>query len=312
MIKLLHVEDHIIDTSDFSPLLNDKVVENFEKQICEFVGAKYACSIHSATMAIFFSLLEKHKTTVKIPSVIPPVVANAIITAGHEIEFVDNTEWVGSSYILNNFKDYKVIDSAQQLDEGQFTKQANDDDLMIFSFYPTKPVGSIDGGMIVSNNKEKIDRLKVLSRYGMSQSNNSWERKIILPGWKMYMNSVQCYVAEKNFHRLANKQKRFDEIRDYYNASFNLKNTSRHLYRLNVDENEKFLEKIKNAGIQCGIHYKALHMNEVYNKQQISLPKSEFEHKTTISIPFNETLTDEQVEHVVKEIKPYVITPRTR
>ena len=31
---------------------------------------------------------------------------------------------------------------------------------MFFSFYPTKPVGSSDGGIIVSNDKAKIDYLK--------------------------------------------------------------------------------------------------------------------------------------------------------
>ncbi len=99
MIKLLHVEDYIINTEQFNPLLNDKIVEEFENQICKFVGAKYACSVHSATMAIFFCLLELEKQTIEIPSIIPPVVPNAIITSGHNVSFVDNVSWVGNSYV---------------------------------------------------------------------------------------------------------------------------------------------------------------------------------------------------------------------
>ena len=310
MIKLLHVNDYKVNTADFSPLLNDPIVERFEKQICEFVGAKYACSLHSATMAIFFTLLEQEKQTIDIPSIIPPVVPNAIITAGHKVNFIDNVDWVGNSYVLKQFDDYKIIDSAQQLDENQFKQQANDEDLMIFSFYPTKPVGSIDGGMIVSNDKEKIDRLKMLTRYGMSQSNNSWERKIIMPGWKMYMNSVQCYIAQRNFNKLRKKQERFDEIRNYYNSEFNRTNNSRHLYRLNTEDNKTMIEHFKTKLIQCGIHYSALHLNPVYNPHPVSLlPKSEFEHRTTFSIPFHENLTDEDVEYIVKEVKRHVIAP---
>ena len=64
MIKLMHVNDYIIDTSQFRPLLNDKIVEDFERQIADYVGAKYACSLHSATMGIYMSLLEQEKTTV--------------------------------------------------------------------------------------------------------------------------------------------------------------------------------------------------------------------------------------------------------
>ena len=65
MIKLMHVNDYIIDTSKFKPLLNDKIVEELENKIAKYVGAKYACSTHSATMAIFLSLLEKEKQTIK-------------------------------------------------------------------------------------------------------------------------------------------------------------------------------------------------------------------------------------------------------
>ena len=312
MIKLLHVEDYKIDTSQFDPLLNDATVEKFERQICEFVGAKYACSLHSATMAIFFSLLEEEKQTIQIPSIIPPVVPNAIITSGHDVSFVDNTQWVGNAYVLKQFHNYKIIDSAQQLDKDQFKNFANDNDLMIFSFYPTKPVGSIDGGMIVSNDKKKIDRLKILTRYGMSQSTNSWERKIILPGWKMYMNSVQCYIAQKNLHRLEEKQARFDQIREIYNDNFRLSSNSRHLYRINVNNNKSFVEKMKEKSIQCGIHYEALHLNRIYNKNFVSLPKSEHEHKTTASIPFHEKLTDKEIKYIIKEVKPYVITQQTK
>ena len=298
MINLLHVENYTVNTSQFSPLLNDKIVQQFEEDVCDFVGAKYACSIHSATMAIFFSLLEKEKQIIDIPSIMPPVVPNAIITSGHSVNFVDDIDWVGSSYILKDFGSYKIIDSAQQLDRNQFMNQANDEDLMIFSFYPTKPVGGLD---------EKIDRLKVLSRYGMSLADNSWERKLLLPGWKMYMNSVQCYIAHQNLLRLEQKQKRFDEIRSVYNSEFGANNVSRHLYRLNVEDNTAFLDIAKQKGIQCGIHYKALHLNDIYKSTHLSLAKSEKHHHTTISIPFHEKLTDEQVYYIIKEIKPYVI-----
>lgn len=304
MINLMHVNDYIIDTSQFRPLLNDKIVEKFEKEVASFVGAKYACSIHSATMAIFMSLLEKEKTIIEIPSIIPPVVPNAILTAGHKVKYKDEVDWVGHSYILHQFEDYKIIDSAQQLDENHFANCANDEDLMIFSFYPTKPVGSIDGGMIVSNDEEKIKRLKTLSRYGTSFEDNSWERKFVVPGWKMYMNSVQAYVALQNFAKLENKMKRFDEIRKIYNDEFGLSNTSRHLYRLRVDNRDNFIEKMKKNGVQCGIHYKAVHKIDCY-KPHISsnLKRSDMESKTTVSIPYHEMLTDEQVETVIKEVK---------
>ena len=309
MIKLMHVNDYIIDTSQFRPLLTDKIVEEFEQKIADFVGAKYACSFHSATMAIMLALLEERRATITVPSILPPVVVNAILCADHDVNFRDDVDWVGHSYTLHQFSDYKIIDSAQQIYKGQYAQEANDNDLMIFSFYPTKPIGSSDGGMIVSNDKEKIDRLRVLSRNGMSLEDNSWERRIILPGWKMYMNSIQAYIATKNFEKLEKKTRRFKEIKLYYNQELGLCNTSNHLYRIRVRDNQDFIQKMKEKDIQCGVHYKALHNMQYCKIPGISLPKSDLEEKTTASIPYNEALTDEEIERVVKEVKPHVITP---
>tara|TARA_A100001011_G_scaffold400744_1_gene518222 strand:- start:510 stop:1433 length:924 start_codon:yes stop_codon:yes gene_type:complete len=304
MIKLMHVNDYVIDTSQFRPLLNDKVVEEFENEIASYVGAKYACALHSATMGIFMTLLEQERTIVEIPSIIPPVVPNAVITSGHQIRYRDDVDWVGSSYILHQFDDYKIIDSAQQLDENQFTNQANDEDLMIFSFYPTKPVGSVDGGMIVSNDEEKIRRFKILTRYGTNFEDNSWERKFVLPGWKMYMNSIQAWMALENFKKLELKQKRFDEIREQYNSAFGLSNTSRHLYRMRVANRDVFMKQLNNKGIQCGIHYRSVHDVGCYAPvEHTELPNSIVESTSTVSIPFHEMMTDEEVETVIKEVK---------
>ena len=57
LIQLFNVNDHIIDTSKFSNLLHDKNVIEFEETIANYVGAKYACSVNSATNAIFLSML---------------------------------------------------------------------------------------------------------------------------------------------------------------------------------------------------------------------------------------------------------------
>jgi len=300
----MHVNNYVIDTSQFNPLLHDEVVEEFEERIAAYVGARYACAVQSATMAIFMCLLEKEKQTITIPSIIPPVVPNAIICAGHALEYRDDVGWVGHSYVLHDFGDYKVIDSAQQLDKKQFADQADDQDLMIFSFYPTKPVGSIDGGMIVSNDKEKIDRLKILTRYGMTQEKNSWERKIVFPGWKLYMNSIQAYVGLENFKKLESKMERVDEIREIYNAVFGLSNTSRHLYRLRVKSRDEVVKHLKEKGIQCGIHYKLVHEIGCYKSATTThLPKSEVENQQTLSIPYHEQLTDDEIEAIVKEVQ---------
>ena len=303
MINLFNIANHKIDTNSFSNLLHDRVVEDFEKTIANYVGAKYVCSINSATNAIFLSMLNKN-VTVDLPSMIPPVVANAIITSGNKINFVDNVEWVGDSYVLYQFDDYKIVDSAQKLEENQFEKECNSEDLMFFSFYPTKPLGGSDGGVIVTDDYEKYRWFKSAVLNGMSFANNNWERKISFPGYKMYMNSIQAKVLMRNFEHLDKKMKVLGNLVDIYNRELGYENSSKHLYRIEVLNNERFIQNMKNAGIVCGNHYPALHLNLVYNDgKEFDCPKSEKLAKRTVSLPMNEKLSFYQTEYIIDKVK---------
>lgn len=305
MINLFNINHYTIDTSEFDHVLNGSIVKKFEEEFAEYVGAKYSCGVNSATNAIFLSLLGKNEK-VSIPSIIPPVVLNAILLSGNKIDFKDDIGWVGGSYVLHEFNDYKIIDSAQKVERNQFKSEANPEDIMIYSFYPTKPVGSIDGGMIVSNDKDKIDWFKKAVLNGTSSSNESWGRKIHFPGWKSYLSSSQAKIALENLKKLDIKQRRLSEIRAHYNESLGYSNTSSHLYRINSNSRDKFIASMKEKGIVCGIHYAAMHLNEVYNFDSYILPLSEDASNKTVSIPFNEMLTDREVEYIIKCCKELV------
>lgn len=308
MIQLFNIPNYTIDTSKFSHYLHGSNVKEFENRFAEYVGAKYAVSVNSATNAIFLMFLNK-RVTVNVPSLIPPVVLNALITSGNDINFIDDIDWIGGSYILHEFKDYKIIDSAQRVDRDQFALEAMDNDLMFFSFYPTKPVGSSDGGIIVSNDLEKIEYLRTLSFNGMSFAENNWERKIAMPGYKFYMNSIQAFIANKNLNRLDDKKMKLSVIRDIYNKEMGYNNTSDHLYRINVANRDSFINKMRSAGIACGIHYEAMHRNAVYtNGNEFNCPNSDTESVQTVSIPFHENLTAANINYVITSIKKYELS----
>ena len=318
MINLFNINNYTIDTSKFTNLLHDQVVTEFEQEFAEFVGAKYACSANSASSLIFLTMLISEQESVKIPSIMPPVVPNAILNAGKQIEFYDDIDWVGREYLLleetnHNFmsENFKVWDSAQRVERNLFKRIANDEDLMIFSFYPTKPVGGCDGGMIVSNDKQKIDWYKVATFNGLSFSEHNWERKIIMSGWKMHINSIQAYIARENLRKLDSKQEALAEIKEIYNRKLGYTNTSDHLYRVRVRDNKEFTAKMKDRGIACGMHYKACHKQDAFRRwsdhfpsnpanYDPKLPKSEQEERCTVSLPFHENLTTKQVKKVIK------------
>ena len=316
-IRLFDIDSYIIDTSEFSNLLHDRVVKDFEEDFASYVGARYACSFNSASSAIFLimTLFAVKEKVIEIPSILPHVVANSIINSGKHIYFQDDVYWVGGSYTIIDSPDIRVIDSAHRVDEKQFELECDESDdertLMIFSFYPTKPVGSCDGGMVVSNSKEKIDLLRSASMNGVqSVMSNSWNNKIDFIGWKMYMNSIQAYIAYNNLLKLPSKKRTLEYIRNIYNSELGYDNTSDHLYRIKVNDNRKFIEYMLERGIQCGIHYKALHLNKVYgslchNNNLEHMKKSEEMDRTTVSIPFHHRLSMEDVGYVMDSIEGY-------
>ena len=83
MINLFNVPNNTLQTSDYSNLLHGKQVAELENEISKFVGAKHAVALDSASNGIFLSLLNK-KTTIEVPSILPPVVINSIINSGND------------------------------------------------------------------------------------------------------------------------------------------------------------------------------------------------------------------------------------
>ena len=298
MINLFNINHYKVDTSLFSNQLHDKVVTEFENNFAKYVGAKYACSANSATSLLFLAL-KGLNSIIRIPSTMPAAVPNVILNTNNEIEFYDDIEWVGNCYKLYG----SIFDSAQEVRKNQYKDLNDNDATMIFSFYPTKPIGSCDGGMIVSDNKDKIDYYKVMTLNGMYYSENNWDRKQVAVGYKMHMSSIQAYIANENLKKLDEKNSRLDEISSMYNKKLSYNNKSRHLYRIRVRDNKRFISEMAKSGICCGIHYEACHQNPCFiaGTQQV-LPASEEESVSTVSLPFHENLSDRDVDKVIQTI----------
>jgi dTDP-4-amino-4,6-dideoxygalactose transaminase len=284
--------------------LHGKIVAEYEEKFADYVGAKYACAANSETSLIFL-IYNKLNTVINLPSICPPVVANAIINGGNKINLVDNVDWIGNDYPLDEY----ILDSAQKIEKNQYKNSKYS--IILYSNYPTKPVAGIDGGVLVSDNKIIVDYFRKMIYNGMNTSTNSWDRNQTLIGWKMYMNTIQAEVALNSLNNLEIKKEKLGKIREKYNNVFSLLNTSDHLYRVKVDNNIKVLEKLKEKDIMCGIHYKPLHTLSLFNPYRTDIgkvfPLSDIAGNTMLSIPFHEDLSNSEIDKVVNEVSSYVI-----
>jgi len=313
-------------------------VFEFEKMLADYMGSKYAIAVDSCTSALFLSLKYFKEVDLKgkdrvaiIPSMTVPLVAAAIIEAGYQMEFSDDTNWVGSAYpILNT----NVWDSAHQLEKRQFqtmktNKKIDGNAKVCVSFYPTKNIGSADGGAILTDDEQFADWARSISCYGRNQSNkyqNSWDYDIELIGYKRHWTNLQAVIATEQLKRLDKINERREGIRDHYNTEFKLKNSSLYLYRLNVGIpsggdfatnsylRNRFIEKMRSKNIECGVHFKPLHLMAAYkgfkfNKGGLSDPlkdpvaKVNLAYSKTVSIPFYNQLTDEETERIIDAVR---------
>ena len=72
-------------------------------------------------------------------------------------------------------------------------------DLGVFSFYPNKNMTTGEGGMLITNNEELIDKARIQSLHGMDK--DAWKRfsasgfkpyDIVYPGYKYNMTDIQA------------------------------------------------------------------------------------------------------------------------
>jgi dTDP-4-amino-4,6-dideoxygalactose transaminase len=262
-------------------------------------------------MGIFLVLKRlNYMQTLKVPAVLPPIVANTIIQAGYQPHFIDDTNWIGNSYTIKQIQthDFTIIDSAQRVERDQFSRECLPQDVAIFSFYPTKPIGSIDGGIVVSDDADAIDWIRRASLYGTGGGHHSWEREAHFIGWKAYMNTAQAMVAFHSLRYWDYRKQALLAVRDHYNEVFDYKRTSDHLYVVNVSDRDQVMKELRDKDIECGIHYKSLSDNALYKPyQRDDLKNSAWWSKTCLSIPFHAKLTLSDVNKIVKIVKPYVI-----
>lgn len=290
--------------------INGMSVRSLEDLWSERMDWKYSIATASCTVAITIVLewIKReygdpgYRYNVHVPSMIPPVVPNAVYQAiGSQFEWSDNIDWVGDSYCLVSSEEFRVIDSAHRVAK---EKSRELTDIVLYSFYPTKPCGGIDGGMICTNNENLANWARLAVNNGVMGKGVSWNRSVAFPGWKAYMSTIQAMYVRRVVEQLDRNMLIVDGIREAYNSAFGLENRSQHLYRLtDVEDQLEFMERMKRADIETGIHYKALAGEFVWGNVNTECRKSIHASRHCVSIPMHSGMCSSDVDRVISEVK---------
>ncbi|MBC8416921.1 DegT/DnrJ/EryC1/StrS aminotransferase family protein [bacterium] len=172
-------------------------IERFEEIVAEFVHAKYAIATDSCTNAIFLCLKYyeqryglNDRPAIKVPKQTYLSVPQAVMHAGWDVEFVDDS-WVGE-YRLDP---YPIYDSATRFEEEMYSRsvQLNNLDLLqCISFHVKKPLPIGRGGMILTDDKDAMEWLKQARYDGRKGDMFNDINDIEVLGYHMYMTPEQA------------------------------------------------------------------------------------------------------------------------
>jgi len=182
-----------------------------------------------------------------------------------------------------------------------------------FSFHPVKNLGMPSGGAITLNGKSSRFSKKILNslRWCGITNRKDWNYDIDRLGWNYYMSEFSAaigFIQLKKLDRLNNERKNIasrycSEIKIDSKMPWN-KECSYHFYWILVKNRDQFMKKLKNEGIETGVHYKPIHQMTYY-KSKTRLPITEKIAEQIVTLPTHPNLTDDDVDRIVKTVNKF-------
>ncbi len=208
-------------------------------------------------------------------------------------------------------------------------------DMTTFSFHPVKTVTGGEGGAILTNNEDYYQKLLLFRAHGITrntelmskETEGDWYYQQIDLGYNYRMTDIQAALICSQLDKLPAFKERRSQIVNRYDDAFAdvpeivvqkeipESDTCRHLYiiqldldKLNATRKEVF-DALKAENVCCNVHYIPVYYFPYYEKlgyKKGICPNAEKLYERIISIPLHYSMTDEDVDSVIKAIKKVV------
>lgn len=360
--------EEVVDTLRTGWLSSGPKALQFEEEVRTFLGAGRACAVSSRTAALHLALLAAGvgpgDEVITTPLAFCAA-ANAIVHAGGRPVFVDvdrrtmnldpgrvvaavtgRTRAVLPVHLAGRPCELDallatarahglvVIEDAGDCLEGVYhgRKIGTIGDLTCFGFYATKNVTTGDGGLVATEREEWADRIRLLSRHGLSRS--AWQRhsesghrpyEVLAAGYAYAMLDLQAALGLHQIARVRDSLRRRGEVWSRYDAAFaDLPLVlpappgpdtvhARHQYPVLIEPErtgiarDNFRAALAKENIGTGVHYRALHLEpffaEMLGGKAGDLGEAEFVAARTLSLPLSPGLSDADVDDVIAAVR---------
>ena len=333
-------------------VVQGKKVEEFEERFANYIGVKYAVAVSNGTSALHTAILSyniKSGDEVIVPSFSFIATANSVMMCGAKPVFSD----VGEDFcidiedvkekitpktkaimpvhlygqpcdmkaIMDIVEDHKLIliEDAAQAHGAEFAgKTVGSFGTGCFSFYATKNMTTIEGGMITTDDKNVYERAKLIRNHGMP------ERYVhAVFGYNYRMTDVQAAIGllqlkhldEWNNTRIKNAELLTSLLSDIEGIitpkTYPKRKHVFHQYTIRITPEfrttrEKLIEELRTNNIGSIIYYPIpIHKQKLYQDLgfDISLPKTEKIAKEVLSLPVHQSVKKEDLEKIVNVVR---------
>lgn len=342
-------------------------VEEFEQQIALCAGVSFAAAVNSGTAALhaaMYAIDLKPGDEVIVPSMTFAATANAVVYQKGVPVFADvdsqtllidpekledkitpKTRAIVSVDYAGQMCDYDVLrqiakkhglyliaDACHSIG-GKYKGAPSGScaDLSVFSFHPVKHMTTGEGGMVVSDNKTFIDRVKRFRNHGITadfrqrEEQGSWYYEIEELGFNYRLTDFQCALGITQLEKLADNIKKRNTLARQYDAFFsNIPQVSPlklepynfhayHIYviKLHLEALEKtrdqIFSRLRNENIGVNVHYIPVHYHPFYKREFKTYkglcPVAEAAYETILTIPLFPLMEKEDVQRVCDAVK---------
>src|SRR5210317_2086520 len=163
-----------------------KIVKDFEDEVADYTGSKYAVSVDSCTNALFLICKYLEVTQVTIPSKTYLSVPQSIIHSGGEVIF-DKSEETNNWKGIYQLKPYPIYDAAKRFTSNMYIPNT----YMALSFHIKKHLKIGKGGMILTDDEDAVKWFKQ-ARYSGRHEISLHEDTFEMLGWNCYMTPEQA------------------------------------------------------------------------------------------------------------------------
>ncbi len=342
--------------------------KELEDKFADIFGAKYACAVTNCTAALHLACCAvglERGDEVLCPSLTFAATVNCIRYVGAIPVFVDicgnddlcidpeqlealitdKTKAIIPMHyagfpcdmqkimeLANKYNLFVIEDACHgPLSMYQGKKLGTIGDVGCFSFFSNKNISTGEGGMLITNNEEIYNKVKLMRSHGMTvmsyqrASGHATSYDIVDLGYNYRLDDIRASIGIVQLGKLEQDLRKRIQIREWYCERLSELDSihipfrdrkefvSNYIFPIvlkdsTAEKRDWFRDKLHEYGIQTSVHYPAIHRFSAYKAYSNKLPKTEYAADNEVTLPMYAKLQIDEIAYICDKIKEIIET----